>query len=246
VSSLFIACKDDKDNEEEGNAHVQMMLTDAAGPYQKVLIDIQEVNVNVEGKGWVNLSLFRTGIYNLLDFRNGIDTMIASHQIPAGNLQEIRLVLGSQNHVVIDGIQHELETPSAQQSGLKIKIKEPIRPGGKYVIWIDFDANKSIVNTGSGKYILKPVIRAFLKYNTGSISGDINPDAAADVVHVINPISNDTFTTIPFDDGRFSIIGLPANTYNIHMYKGATQVKAINAVVIFANANNNLGSIDIP
>lgn len=244
------ACK--KDNDEgtagsTGTSQMDIMLTDAPGDYEKVFIDLQEIEVNIEGSGWVKLTPTRPGIYNLLDLANGIDTMIASQQIPSGELQEVRLILGSRNSVVVNGVSHDLETPSAEQSGLKIKIKESIGVGAHYTIWIDFDANKSIVLTGSGKYILKPVIRAFLKYNTGSLKGDVNPDDAAFFVNTINDANTDTFTTLTYFGGKFLYIGLPAGSYHVHFYNRAGQnVKTINSVQINANAITDMGDVSIP
>ena len=242
-------CK--KDNDNEGNSagqtsQMDVMLTDAPGDYEKVYIDIQEINVNIEGQGWVKLSLLRPGIYNLLDLRNGIDTILASEQIPAGELQEIRLVLGSRNSVVVDGISYDMETPSAEQSGLKIKIKESIRAGSKYIVWIDFDANRSIVLTGSGKYILKPVLRAFLKLNTGSLKGDVNPDDAVLFVNTINNSNTDTFTTFTYSGGKFFYMGLPAGSYHVHLYNRAGQdIKVLSNVQITNNTVTDLGDITI-
>lgn len=242
-------CKKDNDAEGSGAQTSQMdiMLTDAPGDYEKVLIDIQEINANIEGQGWVKLSLLRPGIYNMLDLQNGIDTFLCSQQVPVGELQEIRLVLGSRNNVVVDGVTYDMETPSAEQSGLKIKIRESIRSGNKYVVWIDFDANKSIVLTGSGKYILKPVLRAFLKYNTGSLKGDVNPDDAVFFVNTISNSNTDTFTTLTFLGGKFFYMGLPSGSYHVHFYNRAGQdIKTLSNIQVNTNSNTDLGNINIP
>lgn len=243
-------CKKDNDNEGSANSQtsqVDVMLTDAPGDYEKVYIDIQEINVNIEGQGWVKLSLLRPGIYNLLDLRNGIDTILSSQQIPAGELNEIRLVLGSRNSVVVDGVSHDMETPSAEQSGLKIKIKENFRAGNKYIVWIDFDASKSIVLTGNGKYILKPVLRAFLKLNTGSLKGDVNPDDAVLFVNTISNSNTDTFTTLTYFGGKFLYMGLPAGAYHVHFYNRAGQdVKTLSNIQVTNNTVTDLGGITVP
>ena len=52
-----------------------------------------------------------------------------------------------------------LDTPSAVQSGIKLVNEFDVPSGQRVDLLLDFDACKSIVKTGSGKYILKPVIK---------------------------------------------------------------------------------------
>lgn len=242
----FAACKKDDSNESSGgSSQVEMKLTDAPGDYDKVYVNIREVHVNVEGHGWIVLNLIRPGIYNLLDFRNGMDTILASQQIPSGNLQEVRLVLGDSNSVVVNGITYPLETPSAEQSGLKCKVREELRAGYKYTVWIDFDASKSIILTGNGKYILKPVIRAYFKYNTGILKGDVNPD---DTAYYVNAIINaDTFTTFTYSGGQFIYFGLPNGTYDVHIYNNAgANIKTVTAVNVNQGLVTDMGTVNVP
>ena len=59
----------------------------------------------------------------------------------------------------IGGTLQALKTPSAQQSGLKLKTNFTIEEGETTNLVADFDACKSVVVAGqSGQYILKPVV----------------------------------------------------------------------------------------
>jgi len=64
----------------------------------------------------------RPRLYNLLAFRNSVDTVLTVVDILAGNLAQIRLILGSNNVIETSAGSYPLETPSAQQSGLKINL----------------------------------------------------------------------------------------------------------------------------
>ncbi len=154
---LLWACT--KDDNASGTTVLNIHMTDGPGDYQEVNVDIQEVRVKMadDSSQWLTLTT-NAGIYNLLDFQNGVDTLIASGQVPADVLKELRLVLGPNNTVMKDSVVYDLETPSAQQSGLKIKIDKSL---GIILdsLTIDFDAEKSIVETGNGKFMLKPVIK---------------------------------------------------------------------------------------
>ena len=69
----------------------------------------------------------------------------------------MRFVLGSDNTVLVDGISHDLQTPSAESSGLKIKIDKALNETLN-TFTLDFDAALS-VKEEAGNYKLEPVIR---------------------------------------------------------------------------------------
>ncbi|MBK8969742.1 MAG: DUF4382 domain-containing protein [Saprospiraceae bacterium] len=157
---LFVAWACEKDNSSTtGKTVLTVRLTDGPGDYQQVNVDIRDVRLKMadDTSQWLSLAT-NAGIYNLLDFQNGADTIIATGPAPANVLKEVRLVLGPENSVMVDSILYDLETPSAEQSGLKIKIDKNL---GLVLdsLTLDFDAEKSILKTGNGKFILKPVIK---------------------------------------------------------------------------------------
>lgn len=129
-------------------------------------IDLEEVNIDLQGvvvkgeAGFEEIALeTNTGIYDLLDFQNGLDTLIARADIQLEQIREVRLILGDNNTVVVDGETHELKIPSGSQSGLKIKACLDLGPMTEFDLLLDFDAGASIHQTGNGKYIMRPVIK---------------------------------------------------------------------------------------
>lgn len=167
--SLFFlqACKKDviTDKTEGPAGAVKINLTDAPGDYLQVNIDLKQVRIHIaddssSNDGWIDLPT-NTGIYNLLDLQNGIDTTIVdSTVVPSGKVSQVRFVLGPDCSVMTkDSVLHDLKVPSGEQSGLKINVHRDI-PGGKTLnILLDFDADKSIHKKGNGDYSMKPVIR---------------------------------------------------------------------------------------
>jgi len=213
---LFTACnkKDSTivtDNSQK--ATVNFHLTDGPANYDAVYIDIQQVEVTMEGSTAVTLTPVRPGVYNLLDFRNGLDTLLMRAELPAGKISQVRLILGSNNSVVANGQTHALNTPSAQQSGLKLNLKQEFIAGGSYDVWIDFDAGRSINETGNGKFQLKPVIRAYSAVTDGRIKGYVKPAAAQVTVYASNGV--ETYAAIPADDGFYMFTGLEEGTYEV-------------------------------
>lgn len=216
ASALFSCKKDDNNNNNTpaaGKASVSMRLTDDPGDYDAVYIDIKQIEVKMEGSESVLITPLRPGIYNLLNFRNGVDTLLVTSDLNAGRVEQIRLILGPNNSVVVDGQTHALNTPSAQESGLKLNLKDTFEAGKTYQVWIDFDAGKSIVKTGNGKYNLKPVIRAYSKATDGRISGYVLPAAAFATVYATR--GAEVYAAIPNSSGYYLFTGLPEGTYTV-------------------------------
>ncbi|NTW23961.1 MAG: DUF4382 domain-containing protein, partial [Lentimicrobium sp.] len=153
------------------------------------------------------------GIYNLLNFSNGLDTLIATGDLNAGKISQIRLILGPNNSVIVDNVVYPLSTPSAQQSGLKLQVHRTFEPGVSYMLLLDFDANQSIILTGNGQYQLKPVIRVIDAAISGSIKGSTSP---LGVMAMISATSGGiTYSSVNNLSGQFLISGLPAGLYEV-------------------------------
>lgn len=230
-------------NKEEStqNASVQFRLTDAPGAYDAVYIDIQQIEIKA-GENSQLITLARPGVYNLLDFTNGLDTLMANASVVPGRLNQIRLILGSNNSVVVAGVTYPLATPSAQQSGLKLNVQYDLEPGVAYAYTIDFDASRSIVQQGNGSYSLKPVIRVQTAAINGAIRGDANPDSAA--VYVMAISGTDTIGTTPKINGQFLLGGLASGSYQVIVQgRGAMGDITINSVVVTTGSVTDLGAI---
>ncbi|MBN8670151.1 MAG: DUF4382 domain-containing protein [Chitinophagales bacterium] len=212
-ATLYSCKKDDKTNQSAQTARVNMHLTDAPADYDAVYIDIQSVEVTMEGSAAITIPTIRPGVYDLLKFKNGMDTLLARADIPAGKISQMRLVLGVNNSVVVDGKTYAMNTPSAQESGLKLNLKQEFAAGGSYDVWLDFDAAKSIVETGSGKFQLKPVIRAYSALTDGRVKGYVLPGTALATVYLTDGVN--TYAAIPAADGFFMFAGIPEGTYSV-------------------------------
>ena len=205
---------------------VTIYLTDHQTPvFDSVLIDLQRLDVKLEDDtlpngGWVSLNI-RPGVYNILRFRNGLDTLFATGTLPNARVKKIRLTLGTQNSAMKNGQSFPLRVKDEDReviANLESNNFE-ITASGQVLFWIDFDAGNSIQadNSGPGNgngYRLKSHIKIFTRSHSGEIEGKILPRAADAIVKAI--IGSDTATAIPdHDDGEFKIVGLNAGTYKI-------------------------------
>lgn len=207
---LLVSCNNDDTNAKYPYA---VRLTDAPGPYDEVNVNIQGVEVIDENGKTVALNV-KKGIYNLLEFSNGVDTIIATDSLEISSVKQIRLILGADNTVVLDGVSYPLSTPSAEQSGLKIKVNQTLQDGILYTVLLDFDANKSVIKLGNGGYQLKPVIRTIEKAISGSIKGKITSVGTMAVVSATSSTAV-SYTSNVNENGDFLIMGLPPGTYTI-------------------------------
>ncbi len=224
MSILIVSCQKEAGSNNNQSARLKVYLTDAPASYDAVLIDVKDVQINLtndSASGWRSLSNVATGTYNLLDLVNGNDTLLADSDVPNGGaISQVRLILGTNNYVVVNGIMINLTTPSAQQSGLKINVHQRLDSGLLYNLVLDFDAARSIVKTGNNRYILKPVIRANFELTAGRIKGIVTPDSVTTSVLAIQGI--DTAGTFTDSHGAYLIGGLHAGTYSLLFIPGDT------------------------
>lgn len=186
--ATLVGCK--KDGTTNDGTDVKMMLTDAPGDFDAIYLDVEAVRVHTDAQGWVTYNS-NLGVINILDYTNGEATLLADMHLEANaHVNQIRLVLGSNNSIIVDGQTYALSTPSAQQSGLKINLDHTFSGGGDFTWTLDFDAAQSIVTQGNGSYQLKPVVRLIVDNETaiaingntgGSVDIDLDGDGTIDI-----------------------------------------------------------------
>ena len=214
-------------NDESNTATVQLKLIDAPGDYLEVNVEIVDVQYNSSDneQGWTSFKSFNGPItVDLTELIAGNSLLLTNEIIPAGMLKQIRLILSDNNMLVIDGETEpvHLDTPSAQQSGLKLKLDTKLEAGFSYTFILDWDVQKSVVKAGnSGKYNLKPVIRVNAEVNSGSISGRVieiveGVETALEGVTIVNLSKGvDTWSAEANSNGDFLFQGLKAGTYTL-------------------------------
>jgi len=205
---------------------VTIYLTDHQTPvFDSVFIDIRRLEVKLEddtlpNDGWVRLNI-NPGVYNILRFRNGLDTLFATGTLPNARVKKVKLVLGTQNSAMKNGQSFPLRVKDEDREVIANLDNSnfEITAAGQVLFWIDFDAGNSIQvdNSGSGNgngYRLKSHIKIFTRSQSGRIEGKVLPRAADAIVKAV--IGSDTATAIPDDDdGEFKIVGLNAGTYKV-------------------------------
>lgn len=261
ISLLLFNCNDrETDNE---TARVQLVLVDAPGDYEEVNVEIIDIQYNSsEGeKGWKSFTP-ENGYPIQVDLTKliaGNDLLLTDEIIPAGTFKQIRLILSDNNTVLLEGESTpiHLDTPSAEQSGLKIMLDENLEGGYSYTFILDWDVQRSVVKAGnSGKYILKPVIRANAEVNSGTLGGQVVADPLSDDDNITQPLANvvvGVYTpegvlvtqTQTNDLGNFLIHGLRAGEYKIKIATHTYMPYESATVNIVAGEVTDMGIIEL-
>lgn len=198
------------------NGSIVMYLTDAPASFDAVNIVVTQVSVHMAGNdsvsGWQTIS-DSTAHYDLLKLQNGAEVLFANRQLSAGQYTQIRLLIGDGSNVVVGGITYPLTIPSGMQTGIKLNHTFTIVKGEVYQLLLDFDAERSIIQTGTGQYKLNPVIRVMPVLLSGDIKGVVIPHA----VTILTTSGSDTVSVTEADtsSGSFKIMGLLAGSYNL-------------------------------
>ena len=213
---------------------LRLALTDApACGYDRVNVTIERIRIHASATaqdgdaGWSEMVLTPAKRVDLLTLTNGVLEELGSTSLPAGRYTQMRLVLGSNqgpgmmaNSVVPSGgSERPMETPSGQQTGLKMNVNIEVAANQLADFVIDFDACKSVVHAGhSGRHLLKPVLSVMPRVTTASnaVEGYVAGAMAVGTTSV-SLLKDGTAVraTVPGSNGRFLLSQVPAGVYDL-------------------------------
>jgi hypothetical protein len=255
-----------------GQQSLALYLTDGPGLFDKVLVDIKSIKVLVDTSKntrnqdscnwnrigmddhkkdaafvWHDLSI-KAGIYDLLQLRNGTDTLLSESNITKGSIRLIKIEIGTNNSVMKDSIIYPVSIPAGAPNYVLIATQgheyDEYLPG-KNRLWLDFDVARSIVQERNGVFYLRPVFHFFTKRTSASIVGKIIPqkDAKA-VVTIYN--NTDTAYALPTPEGYFCVRGLKDGNYSVYINATAPYLDStIRNVVVTAPKETSVGFITL-
>ena len=230
LASFLAGCTTDDDQ----TTRLIVTMVDSPGDYVAVNVDVQGVFVHVNADaqendpGWVQLAGSDVGIVNLLDYTDGEELTLFDNDYPEGMISQMRLLLGENNTLVIDASTEEgedydtvaLETPAAQESGLKLLINTYLEAGVTYHFKLDFEAARSVIHTGSGRYKLKPVIKVITTALSGAVEGIVSPAEENVAIYVIDDLDTVGTTYAELDVSEFLVPGIGEGTYIVSLDPG--------------------------
>ncbi|MBI4180323.1 MAG: DUF4382 domain-containing protein [Chloroflexi bacterium] len=128
-------------------------------------IEVHKVSGNASDNtsGWVPI-IGAPASFDLMDVI-GVEQILGSANITAGRFTQIRMKVTKVEGITTDNVSYTAEVPSGE-----LKIVRPFNVGGgkRTVLTLDFDGRKSLIQTGQGKFLFKPVVKLLLEKEGGA------------------------------------------------------------------------------
>ena len=229
-----------------GQSRLSVYMMDGPVQFAKVLIDIRQVAIQIDTADkqsdadhddqwddgycgwhrdkehksviWDTLSI-KPGVYDLLQLRNGADTLLASGDFPSGKILKVKITLGSDNTIFTDSTtSYPLEVfgPNPYFTVNVSRVDVASASSNDFKLWLDFNLSKSVF-FWNGEFLLKPYLVVFNDQVKAKVQGQVLPAGAAALVTAYN--ATDTLYAVPFWNGKYLFRGVSAGTYSIN-FKG--------------------------
>ena len=238
-----------------GKGTLKLYLTDAPGDFKELNIVVSRIDghISVEGEEeegyWETLKEWPEGLQVDLLTLQGVSLLLGSIDLPANHYTQLRVFLKEEAELVLEGndgpegstVTEILTIPSSANTGIKLNRPFDIVEGGITKLTLDFDAEKSIIKTGNGKYKMKPVITVLSEnYSSeelpelfGSVSGNVSYYESiastltglgganiklTGITYIFTKTTTSLAESLPeVSEGDFELLDIPAGTYTLNV-----------------------------
>lgn len=178
AAMALTSCNDDSNSV----GTLTLSITDApVDGADNVFVQISAIEIHASANNNITETFDPPKQIDLLALQGPVsETLIEGLTLEATSYQWIRLTVDTENdldtYIVINGANHELSIPSADQNGLKLVSGFNIPEDGEANFTIDFDLRKSVHTTGNGNnisYRLKPALRLIDNTRRGNVAGTV-------------------------------------------------------------------------
>jgi len=248
-------------SKQPGMLGVSMTDAPACG-FDEVNVTVSKVRVHQSSSaddsaaGWTDITVDpKNNKINLLDLNNGALASLGETPLEAGHYTQLRLMLDRNtvqslaNSVVLSDDPQKTEillvTPAAIQSGIKLINQFTVNFGQRVDLLLDFDACKSIVQTGNGTYKLKPVIKV-IPFEQNGIVGFVSSALLNSNVMVSAQVDGEIVrATVPnTQTGKFFLAHLVPDEYDVVITADDHATAVIAAVPVASSSSITTVSTD--
>jgi hypothetical protein len=161
-------------NLPSGKGKLVVYVTDPPPPkMDEIWVDIKTLEVHKAGSGWTTVAE-DAGEFDLKAIE-GIQQYLAEQIMDAGKYTQIRLEVYSVR-IVVGEDEYFAKVPSEK---IKLVGNFIIEENNNTAITLDFNGEKSVLVTGKGDYIFKPVIQLLVEHpsSAGPVVTSVDPDS---------------------------------------------------------------------
>jgi hypothetical protein len=146
---------------------IQVIITDPPPPEEidSAVVDVETIEVHLAAgpdSRWIVI-ISEPPSFDLMELIEGKEMNIGNQKVDTGIYTQVRMNIAGAT-VTVDGIEHEVSIPSGT---LKLVRPFRVKRDETTMIILDFDGKGSIHVTGSGEYMLKPVVNLFISEQQG-------------------------------------------------------------------------------
>jgi len=142
-----------------GMGMIEIRVTDPPPPsVTSANVTLTNIEVHREGGGWETI-IIDEATFDLLDVV-GVTEVLGSANVTAGSFTQIRMDVDSVEVISATGDNITVGVPSG-----KLRIVRPfnVEAGVKTILTLDFDGERSLIITGEGKALFKPVVKLLIE-----------------------------------------------------------------------------------
>jgi len=245
---LAYSCEDPSSDQK---ALLNVILVDAPATWDSVFVSILgvEVDVRVQARE-ASLETF------FLEYKPGVKEievsalvagealLLARGELPVGNIEGIRMILGNDHSLWKNDRQYPLPLESADMEVIPLEFNQDLEFGVAYDVILDFDLERSINLISEDPFIfsLSPEVSAIPGIGSGEIEGRIQPTGLRPAVYAI--VGSDSISTQTNSSGVF-LFRLPEGTFDLYvdpkdsLYEGSI----LEDVPVLSNQQTEVGDI---
>ncbi len=122
------------------------------------LTNLEVLKVSGNTSGWIPI-IGAPPSFDLMDVI-GVEAVLGSANVTAGSFTQIRMDVTEVVGETIDNVPYTANVTSG-----KLRIVRPFNVGAgkRTILTLDFDGEKSLIRTGSGKFLFKPVVKLLIE-----------------------------------------------------------------------------------
>lgn len=230
---------------------LNVILVDTPATWDSVFVSILgvEVDVRVQARE-SSLETF------FLEYKPGVKEievsalvagealLLARGELPVGNVEGMRLMLGNDHSLWEDDRQYPLPLESSDKEIVPLEFNQELEFGIAYDVIVDFDLERSInvLSSDPLDLSLNPKVTASPGIGSGEIEGRVQPTDLMPAVYAIS--GTDSLSTQTNSSGIF-LFRIPEGTYNLYFdpKNEAFKDTTIFDVEVLQNTQTEIGDV---